>query len=112
MDPYHPFQLEMEKRREHQFEEMKGIANSPDFHMFTQKEFNKTWTHYEDETAEKMKAINRVRTPTSSLPTTWKQDGFPRQMTISNNNMKSSQGGPSFRYKLYCITLPNMESKS
>ena len=103
MDPYHPFQLEMEKRREHQFEEMKGIANSPDFHMFTQKEFNKTWTHYEGEAAEKMKAMNRVGTPTSSLPT-WKQNGFPRQMTISNNNMKSSQGGPSFRYKLNCVT--------
>ena len=100
MDPYHPFQLEMEKRREHQFEKMKGIANSPDFHMFTQKEFNKTWTHYEDETAEKM---NRVGTPVSSLPT-WKQNGFPRQMAISNNNMKSLQGGPSFRYKLDCIT--------
>ena len=93
----------MEKRRVHQFEEMKGIANSPDFHMFTQKEFNKTWTHYEDETAEKMKAMNRVGTPASSL-STWKQNGFPRQMTINNNNMKSSQGGPSFRYKLNCIT--------
>ena len=92
----------MEKRRVHQFEEMKGIANSPDFHMFTQKEFNKTWTHYEDETAGETKAVNRFGTPTSSLPT-WKQDGFPRRMKISNNNMKPSQGGPSFRYKLYCI---------
>ena len=67
MDPYHPFQLEMEKRREHQFEEMKGIANSPDFHMFTQKEFNKTWTHYEDETAEKMKAMNSRQGPRFSI---------------------------------------------
>ena len=101
--PFRPFQLEMEKRREHQFEEIKGIANSPDFYMFTKEEFNKTWTKFEDETTGEI-ALNRVRTPTSSLPTTWKQDGFPRQMTISNNNMKSSQGGPSFRYKLYCIT--------
>ena len=90
----------MEKRREHQFEEMKGIANSPDFYMFTKEEFNKTWTNFEDETTGEI-ALKRVRTPTSSLPTTWEQDG---QMTIINNNMKSSQGGPSFRHKLYCIT--------
>ena len=101
--PFRPFQLEMEKRREHQFEEIKGIANSPDFYMFTKEEFNKTWTNFEDETSGEI-ALNRVSTPTSRLPTTWKQDGFPRQMTISNNNRNSSQGGPSFRYRLYCIT--------
>ena len=101
--PFCPFQLEMEKRREHQLEEMKGIAKSPDFYMFTKEEFNKTWTNFEDEATGEI-ALNRVSTPTSRLPTTWKQDGFPRQMTISNNNMKSSQGGPSFRYKLYCIS--------
>ena len=96
--PFRPFQLEMEKRREHQFEEMKGIANSPDFYMFTKEEFNKTWTNFEDETTGEI-VVNRV-----STPTTWKQNRFPTQMTISNNNVKSSQGGPSFRYKLYCIT--------
>ena len=56
----------------------------------------------EDETTGEI-AVNRVGTPASSLPTTWKQKGFPRQLKISNNNMKPSQGGPSFRYKLYCI---------
>jgi len=52
------------------FEEIQGIANSSDFYTYTQEEFNKTWTHYEDETAGEMKAVNRVGTPTSSLPTT------------------------------------------
>ena len=51
------------------FEEIQGIANSSDFYTYTQDEFNKTWSHYEDETAGEMKGVNRVGTPTSSLPT-------------------------------------------
>jgi len=51
------------------FEEIQGIANSSDFYTYTQDEFNKTWSHYEDETAGEMKGVARVGTPTSSLPT-------------------------------------------
>ena len=65
--PFRPFQLEMEKRREHQFEEMKGIANSPDLFVFTKEEFNKTWTNFEDETTGKI-AVNRVRSPNLGRP--------------------------------------------
>jgi len=31
------------------FEEIQGIANSSDFYAYTQDEFNKTWSYYEDE---------------------------------------------------------------
>lgn len=53
------------------FEEIQGIANSSDFYTYTQEEFNKTWSHYEDETSGEMKGVSRVGTPTSShhMPT-------------------------------------------
>merc|ERR1711892_1084975 len=34
------------------FEEIKDISNSSDFFTYTQDEFNKTWSYYEDETMD------------------------------------------------------------
>lgn len=54
------------------FEEIQGIANSSDFYTYTQDEFNKTWSYYEDETAMDTKEhpANLWTTPSRSIPPT------------------------------------------
>jgi len=54
------------------FEEIQGIANSSDFYTYTQDEFNKTWSYYEDETAMDTKEhpSNLWSTPSRSIPPT------------------------------------------
>lgn len=54
------------------FEEIQGIANSSDFYTFSQDEFNRTWSYYEDENAMDTKESNtwtRTTTPVNQMPT-------------------------------------------
>lgn len=51
------------------FEEIQGIANSSDFYTYTQEEFNKTWSHYEEESSVEATKSTRAREQASSLPT-------------------------------------------
>lgn len=55
------------------FEEIQGIANSADFYTYTQDQFDKTWSYYEEESAMDTKESGggewRTSTPVSRLPT-------------------------------------------
>jgi hypothetical protein len=55
------------------FEEIQGIANSADYYTYTQDQFDKTWSYYEQENAMDTKEIGggewRTSTPVSRLPT-------------------------------------------
>jgi len=46
------------------FEEIKDISNSSDFFTYTQDEFNKTWSYYEDETSSDSKPSSVWNSPT------------------------------------------------
>jgi len=49
------------------FEEIKDISNSSDFFTYTQDEFNKTWSYYEDETISESKTSGLWTTPTRNI---------------------------------------------
>jgi len=49
------------------FEEIKDISNSSDFFTYTQDEFNKTWSYYEDETTSESKTSGLWTTPTRNI---------------------------------------------
>jgi len=49
------------------FEEIKDISNSSDFFTYTQDEFNKTWSYYEDETTADSKTSGQWTTPTRNI---------------------------------------------
>jgi len=63
------------------FEEIEDISNSSNFYTYTQDEFNKTWSYYEDETTSGAKSSSLWTTPVRNESPTFPNKTSPTRDT-------------------------------